>query len=206
MPGFLWIIFLLVGGGCISCVLLKKKSIIFRDKNIWAITTHIYAHMWGVFGTPNRVYPYIFYLKNIKVPTWASQTKQFFLLSFAYWGLRIVDILPERLLRKCSNHKITLISLFIFVDDNRNQIWCLRQSWHKNTAVNIYWEDMNICNTILKNIFLYFIWVCVHHASITPRAPPAQVETPWHPQLTQKCQHQELGRRGHLHFISRLAA
>ena len=151
MPGFLWIIFLLVGGGCISCVLLKKKSIIFRDKNIWAITTHIYAHMWGVFGTPNRVYPYIFYLKNIKVPTWASQTKQFFLLSFAYWGLRIVDILPERLLRKCSNHKITSISLFIFVDDNRNQIWCLRQSWHKNTAVNIYWEDMNICNSIIRH-------------------------------------------------------
>lgn len=34
-------------------------------------------------------------------------------------------------------------------------------------------------------LMVYFIWVCFHHASNTPRAPPAQVKTPCILQLTQ---------------------
>ena len=66
--------------------------------------------------------------------------------------------------------------------------------------------------------FLFYLGLCpsrLHHPQgsscpgrnpLTPSADTSSEGKPCQTHKGQKCQHQELGRRGHLHFISRLAA
>ena len=66
--------------------------------------------------------------------------------------------------------------------------------------------------------FLFYLGLCpsrLHHPQgsscpgrnpLTPSADTSSEGKPCQTHKGQKCQHQELSRRGHLHFISRLAA